>query len=75
MSQDVTDSPNGKRPKDETPSKSSKKRGSSSSNKKKTSSSFEFDNIELSKPFNVEKRGKFYLIQLTYYYISIHKII
>jgi serine/threonine protein kinase len=56
MSQDVTDSPNGKRPKDETPSKSSKKRGSSSSNKKKTSSSFEFDNIELSKPFNVEKR-------------------
>jgi len=60
MSQDATDSPSGKRPKDETPLRNSKKRGSSSSNKKKTSSSFEFDNIELSKPFNVEQRGKIY---------------
>lgn len=59
MSQDVTDTSSGKRPKEDTPSKTTKKRGSSSSNKKKTSSSFEFDNIELSKPFNVEKRGKF----------------
>lgn len=50
----MTDGPGSKR-KDETPLKKSKKRGSSSS--KKTSSSYEFDNIELSKPFNVEKRG------------------
>jgi hypothetical protein len=57
MSQDATESPSAKRPKDETPSKNSKKRGSSSSAKKKTSSSFEFDSVELSKPFNVEKRG------------------